>query len=343
MATPPLRIGIMGAGSIGCYLGGRLQAAGFDTVLVGRAGLRDEVAAHGLRVTDLDGYDRTLAPGEVRYVTEPSALRDAHVVLVTVKVVATESAGREIAPHLSPSALVVSFQNGVRNADILRAELPKHRVLAGMVPFNVVRKAAAAFHRGTSGSLVLEAAPDGIERQLLTALNAAGVHTMAVRNALEVQWGKLLLNLNNSINALSGVPLLEQISNRRYRRVMAAVVREGLSLLRAARIRPVMNVPLPAFALPWLLLLPDVLFLRVAKRLMDIDPQARSSMWEDLERGRATEIDFLNGEIVALARKLGRRAPINERIVELVRRAEAAKSGSPKLGADALAREVGIA
>jgi 2-dehydropantoate 2-reductase len=340
--TDPLRIGVMGAGSIGCYLGGRLQAAGIDTVLVGRPALRDEVAAHGLRVTDYTGYDRTLRPDQVTFATEPSALRGARVVLVTVKVVATESAGREIAPYLDPSAVVVSFQNGVRNADILRAALPKNRVLAGMVPFNVLRKEGAAFHRGTSGSLVVEATADRVERDLVLALTTAGAHTVAMRNVLEVQWGKLLLNLNNAINALSGVPLLDQVSNRAYRRVMSAVVSEGVSLLRAARIRPVMNVPLPAFALPWLLRLPDALFTRVAKKLMDIDPEARSSMWEDLDRGRATEIDFLNGEMVDLARKLGRRAPVNERVVELVRKAERAKSGSPRLGADALARELAL-
>jgi len=69
---------------------------------------------------------------------------------------------------------------------------------------------------------------------------------------------------------------------------------------------------------------------------MKVDPEARSSMWEDLKRGRLTEVEFLNGEIVSLAEKSGVEAPLNRRIVELVHQAEEAGNGSPGLDADAL-------
>ena len=68
---------------------------------------------------------------------------------------------------------------------------------------------------------------------------------------------------------------------------------------------------------------PDALFRLLANRMLAIDPLARSSMWEDLELGRRSEVDFINGEVVALARSLGRQAPINQRMVELIRAAEA--------------------
>ena len=75
--------------------------------------------------------------------------------------------------------------------------------------------------------------------------------------------------------------------------------------------------------LPTLLRLPDALFTRVAATMLRIDPQARSSMWEDLQAGRRTEVDYLNGAVVTLARSLGLTAPANERLVALVRAAEA--------------------
>ena len=338
--TSAPRIGVMGAGAIGSYVGACLLADGFDVALVGRPSGRDEVREHGLRITDYTGREHKLSAAQVSFSTDASGVKGTRFVLVTVKGLATESAGKEMAPHLDPDAVVVSLQNGVQNPDVLRRTLGSRRVLAAMVPFNVVRQGPGRYHRGTSGALVIEATPDGVEAPLVEALNRSGVETVALKNVLEVQWGKLLLNLNNALNALAGVPLLEQISDRAYRLVLAASMSEALSLLRAARIRPETNVALPASAVPWLLRMPTPVFSRVASKLMAIDPQARSSMWEDLERRRRTEIDLLNGEIVALARRLGRRAPVNERIVQLVGDAERAGAGSPRMSADALAREV---
>src|SRR4051794_32226279 len=82
---PPMRIGVLGAGAIGCYLGGRLQAAGHDVVLVGRPRVGEELAKHGLVLTDYTGARVSLAPGSVRFATEPAALADREAVLVTVK------------------------------------------------------------------------------------------------------------------------------------------------------------------------------------------------------------------------------------------------------------------
>src|SRR5689334_2125962 len=130
-----MKIGILGAGAIGCFVGGRLIAAGHDVVLVGRLG--DEIRASGLELTDYAGGHVKLAPEEVRYVAEPAALAETSAVLVTVKSAATEDAARPLAPILPANVPVVSFQNGVSNPQRLRAVLPDHPVLAGMVPFNV--------------------------------------------------------------------------------------------------------------------------------------------------------------------------------------------------------------
>ncbi len=87
---------------------------------------------------------------------------------------------------------------------------------------------------------------------------------------------------------------------------------------------------------PFALRLPDALFFRVASAMVKIDPHARSSMLDDLDHGRATEIDHLNGEILRLAAAHGLRAPANQAIFDLVKRAEATKAGSPRLSSRAL-------
>ncbi|MFL6172592.1 MAG: ketopantoate reductase C-terminal domain-containing protein, partial [Marmoricola sp.] len=137
-----------------------------------------------------------------------------------------------------------------------------------------------------------------------------------------VLWAKLLLNLNNAINALSGLPLKEELSQRDYRVCLAMAQAETLGVLKAAGIKPAKITPLPPGLLPTLLKVPDAIFARVATKMLEIDPIARSSMADDLALGRTTEIDWINGEVVRLAAQVAMTAPINEKVVSLIRAAE---------------------
>jgi len=209
-----------------------------------------------------------------------------------------------------------------------------------MVPFNVLREDGGRFHLGTSGPLALERA-GGAEARLVGALRGAEFGVELHEDLASVLWSKLLFNLNNSVNALAGIPLRDELSNPAYRRVVAASMREALRCMRAARIRPARVGKMIPFLAPYLLSLPNALFFRVAGTMVKIDPAARSSMWEDLERRRPTEIDYLNGEIIRLGERHGVPVPVNRRIRELVRAAEEAKRGSPRLPPDALLSSLG--
>ena len=311
------RIAIFGAGAIGCWVGGRLAAGGAEITLIGRTRVMDEVRG-GLRVTQLAGPDADVT---VTATTEVAAAAAAELVIVTVKSAQTAEAGAQLARVLPPGAVVVSLQNGVRNADVLRGALPDRRVLAGMVPWNVVRRAAGAYHRASQGTLMIEDDPAGLA--LVHACAAAGLAIEPRRDMPAVQWGKLVMNLNNAINALSGLPLATELSQRGFRRCLAAAQREALGSLAAANIAVARLTAIPPRLMPSLLTLPDALFTRLARRVIAIDPHARSSMWDDLEAKRPTEIDDLQGEIVALAARVGRAAPVNRALVALVRAAEA--------------------
>lgn len=314
------RICIYGAGSVGCYLGGRLLAAGASLRFVGRARIGEELAGHGLHVTDYLGAAHDWPPAAITYAQRPDAAGEADFVLVTVKSAATREAARELRAVLSPTAVVISLQNGIGNAEVLREELPGVTVLAGMVPFNVRARGQGRFHQGSEGAVAVaahEALPP-----LQDVFTRAGLPLALHADMRAVLWAKLLLNLNNAINALSGLPLQQELSQRGYRRCLALAQRETLALLAAARIPLAQLTKLPPQRLPLLLSVPDFLFRRFAGRMVAIDPLARSSMWEDFEAGRATEVDYINGEVLRLAASLGRRAPVNARMVELVRAAE---------------------
>ena len=109
---------------------------------------------------------------------------------------------------------------------------------------------------------------------------------------------------------------------------------EGLAAIKAEGIEPVSSTPVPASWTPHLLRLPDALFTLLLGSTMKIDPEARSSMWEDLQRGRRTEIDYLQGVITEIADGHGLQVPLSRRVVALIKRAEAAGKGSPGLTAE---------
>jgi 2-dehydropantoate 2-reductase len=235
-----------------------------------------------------------------------------------------------LARHARADALVVSLQNGVGNVSVLRERLPGRRVLAGMVPFNVIARGEGRFHRATSGDIVIEQDDDDIAHRL----SVPGLNVRATGNIAGVQWGKLLVNLNNALNALADLPLRQQLAQRAWRVLFADQIAEGLAVLAAAGIKPVSSTLVPPRWTPFLLRLPDAMFAMLLGRAMKIDPEARSSMWEDLQRGRRTEIDYLQGVIIAIAERHRLQVPLSRRIVALVKRAEAAGQGSPKLTPD---------
>ncbi len=316
-----MNIAIFGAGSIGAYVGGALLASGADVVLIGRARMQSSVARHGLTLTDLNGHRSQLTPDQVPYTQDPAALATADLILVTVKSADTATAAQTIRAHARPAATVLSLQNGIGNADTLRAALPDWTVLAGMVPFNVVQLPEGGLHRGTEGEMMVEASPALAPWH--AAFSTAQVPLVERADFAAVQWGKLLLNLNNPVNAISGLPLKTELSQRAYRRCLALLIDEARAVLRAAGIHPAKVARVGPGLLPTLLRLPDALFTRVAAAMLRIDPQARSSMWEDLQAGRRTEVDYLNGAVVKLAHSLGLNAPANARMVALMRAAEA--------------------
>ncbi|WBB60746.1 2-dehydropantoate 2-reductase [Streptomyces sp. WMMC500] len=331
-----MKIAVFGAGSIGCHLGGMLAEVA-DVTLVGRPAAMDALRSRGLLLTGGGRAERRVAPAEVRLATRAEAAAGADYVLVTVKSAATEQAARELAGHLAPGATVVSFQNGLRNPGLLREGLPGRTVLAGMVPYNVVQAAPGVFHQGTAGVLMV----DGGERSapLVVAMAQAGLDVEQRDDMADVQHAKLLMNLNNAINALSGLPLKDQLGQRSYRACLALCQREALGAFRAANLAPARLGPVPPGLMPLVLRLPDWLFRRLAAATLRVDDQARSSMWDDLKRGRPTEIDTLQGEVAVLAGRHGMRTPANSRLMELVLQAESRRSGEMRRwsGADLLA------
>lgn len=340
-AAVRVSIGVMGAGAVGTYVGGLLVPRGFDVVFVGRERSKAE-AENGIVLEDLDGARVAVPRASFRYETSPEALAETDVILVGVKSGGTAETAKALAPIARADALVVSLQNGMNNARVLREHLGERRVLASIVGFNVRPLGDGLFRRATTGPLVIERSVDPRIASLAKGARDAGLE-VELRDGIEaLQWAKLVMNLNNAVSALSGAPTPTLLFEPGYRRVLAAIVAEANDVFRRAGVRPDRLGAIPVGWFPSLLRLPTPLLRVVARAQLRIDPEARSSMWEDLVRGRATEVDELNGEIVRLAKANGIGAPVNERVVSAVHDAERAGRGSPNLCPEALQKLLGV-
>jgi 2-dehydropantoate 2-reductase len=334
-----MNIIVLGAGAIGCYVGGRLAAAGEHVTLVGRPRTTEPLALSGLTVTDLQGFkahveadieadltSTTLsAASNLKLAYSSKAIKSSNgnkttVLLLCVKGGATAAAAQEIAECCPAGTVIVSLQNGVDNVARLAKLAPQMTALAGMVPYNVVMKSDTHVHRATMGQIYIEQTDTTTEltTELVAKFNAAGLKAAASSEMRSVQWGKLLLNVNNPINALSDLPLREQLLNRDFRYVFATLQLEALAAMKKAGIEPKQLAAVKPHIMPMLLKLPNWIFTRVAKKMLRMDASARSSMWDDVQQGRITEIDDLCGAVVRLAQQVGTPAPCNTAMCKLM-------------------------
>ncbi|WP_157888283.1 2-dehydropantoate 2-reductase [Neptunicoccus sediminis] len=323
MISPRSPVVILGAGAIGCYLGAHWAAKGVPVTLLGRDRLLN-LPKTGLSVENGPRFSGAELAQNPLINCDPETLATAGLIVVTVKSTALESAIADIRSHSATDTPVLCLLNGIAPARRLRAALPEQVISAGMVPFNVVWSDSGTLRRSSVGQVVLErsAATEDLIGHIGTE------HIQLSNDIRAVQYGKLLLNLNNPVNALSGKSLYHQLRERPYRLVYAAALQEALDVYEGAQIAHAKSGPLSARRIVQMLRTPDWLFNSIALRLQKLDPQSQTSMAQDLFAGKPTEIDTINGEIVDLATATGQVAPVNTRLVELIRQAS---QGGPKV------------
>jgi 2-dehydropantoate 2-reductase len=309
---------IAGAGAIGLWIGAHLVASGQRVTFLARPRIIAKVQQYGIELTSWNGKQISVAADDMIMTEDESCLADADVIVVAVKSKDTFAIAEQISRHIQPNTRVISAQNGINNASALRNILVDTPVASMMVPYNVLPMENGRYHCGTQGHLVIDQAFSDLAR----IIREADLDIDTAKEMHEILWGKLLLNLNNPLNAMSGMPLVEELSDRVWRKKLAECMEETLDILDELGIRPQVQAAVPARWLPSILKLPTFLFKMLAKNMLQMDPLARSSMQEDLLLGRPTEIDYINGEVVRYARSLGMDAPVNEQVIAEIKRLE---------------------
>jgi 2-dehydropantoate 2-reductase len=316
-----MRVGIVGAGAVGGYLAVALSAEGHEVVLVGRRWLD---APESMTVVRLNGTVSS-AGARLSVTHAMGDLASVDMALVAVKAQDTERVARELADAIAADVPVISFQNGLRNLERLRSAL-RGPVIGGVVGFNVVSEGTVR-REATKGKLFIGAGAGHAKarvRELAASLVRAQIDVALRRDIERTIAGKLLINLGNGIAAATGLPTVRLLESRDARWCFAQCIREALRVMRSAGLRPESVALVPPGWLARALMLPDRLVAPMSQAIASVDPTARASTLQDLERGVATEIDELNGAILWLAQRSGSDAPINRLVADVVHEHERA-------------------
>jgi len=300
-----MKVGVAGAGAVGCHYGAMLQRAGHDVVFLARGVHLAAMREHGLvHETGGESFSMPVCASD-----DADILSDRECVLLTCKMTDLADMLDNLAGSLPADTLLVTLQNGVRAPDMTAAAFPRHVVIAGSAFIGVRIEAPGHVVHSAAGHVRLGAwrASGYIPRlsALLQAMKQAGVEARHDKDMRRTLWNKMLWNCGfNAITALT----------RRYAREIAADP-ACCDMVRAA-MRETVSLAV-ADGIP----LEDADIEKNIRATLEAGP-VRTSMWQDIERGRRTEIDDLNGYVAAVAAKKGMAAPVNTMLAALIRAAE---------------------
>jgi 2-dehydropantoate 2-reductase len=318
---PEPKIAIVGAGAVGSVIGALLARAGKDVTLIARPEHVRAIENQGLWV---DG-----ALGEftvnLKAATELSFRPD--LALLTVKTQDLQATCQAIRPYVQ-GVPVVTLQNGVRSDDIAASCLGQENIVGGVVVFNSRYLQAGRVTYSVPGSLLLgEAfAENGQRVQEIQAVLNQAIETKLCPNIHGAHWTKLLINsLGNSLEAMTGLRFRECLQHRALSKIGVCVVREGLDVVKKANIQLASLPGLPLFVFKATFKSPLPLASMLLNRTTGSLDDTLTSTLQSIRRGRLTEIDFLNGEIVALGQQVSVATPYNSRVVELVHQVESSQ------------------
>lgn len=346
---------IIGAGAIGGYVGILLHCAGIKVRFLLRDSASSKAQQEILQETGLTAlcstdakFKKVIKPNEIAeiFTRDDSCLQDCTCILVGTKRTQNIAVHKQLLDaHVK--CPVAFLQNGLLITETL--EPKAYEQIECVVDFNTVYDMKAGTitlsQSMEESALILDA------RQSSAAALSPELARMPIKIILEkefpaAQRGKLLMNLTNAVNALSGKNLLPMFMEAEYRQVLAYSIEEAKAVFVASGLPPKAPKPSDAMALRLFVCLlrsPDCIFNATVGKKLRGRGDGNTSMAQDLAAHRVpTEIDFLNGEIVRLGQKHKVPTPVNEKLIDLIKMAEEDNAGSPRISSDVLMSRTGV-
>ncbi|MDF3838295.1 ketopantoate reductase family protein [Cupriavidus basilensis] len=300
-----MKIYVLGAGALGCAIGGTLARAGSDVTLIDRFQAHvDAVHRDGLLMRDGDSEIRV----RVKAATGCAGLAPADLVIVLVKSFHTAQAIASAMPIVGAQTSVMSLQNGMGHEDILAQAVGRARVLAGKTYVGGVFLGPGRIIAGTRGKLTIIGELDGALSDRVRAIAAeferAGLRTDVSDNIVGTMWDKLLINV--ATGALSGITRLPYgglYAVPEAEACAVAAVAEAMAVARANDVKLSIAQPRDAWVMA----------------ADGLPPDFKASMLQSLEKGAATEVDFINGAVVRAGARCGVPTPVNQALVACIK------------------------
>jgi 2-dehydropantoate 2-reductase len=298
-----MRIAVLGSGAVGGYFGGRLAAAGADVTLVARGAHLAALRERGLRILSPHG-DINLP--QIRVTDDPTTIGPVDIVFFTVKLYDTEGALAMLPALIGPGTLVIPFQNGVESVETLSRAVGRSHVAGGTAYVAAVVSEPGVVRHSAMGSVIFGALDGGrpaLLEQLLHSCKKAGFEaSLSERIAVEI-WAKFArLTVFSGITAVTRCAIGVVRADSDLVGLMQAALHESISVARGKQIP-----------------LPETLYDATLSSMAALPANAKSSMLEDLERGRPLELPWLSGAIVRIGNDVGVPTPIHRLFVTLLK------------------------
>lgn len=297
-----MKIVFFGAGGVGGYFGGRLAQAGVDVSFVARGAHLAAIRRDGLRIASPKGDAHVT---HVRASDDPADLGPADVVFLTVKMYDVDTAASALRPLVGPDTLVVTLQNGVEATDMVARRIGRAHVAGGVAYVAAVIAEPGLIRHTALDALIVGELDGAMSPRLLAlrdAVSTAGFSFTASPDIRVDLWSKFVrLSVFSGMTSVMRSPVGVLRAHPPLLEMMAAAVDEALAVGRAQ------GVPLG-----------DGVKDEVFAMFRGVPPQAKSSMLEDLERGRPLELPWLSGAVVRLGREAGVATPVHATIETLL-------------------------
>jgi 2-dehydropantoate 2-reductase len=297
-----MRIAIVGAGGVGGYFGGRLAATGTDVTFIARGAHLAALRERGLRIESPQG---NIHVPRVQATDDPSSIGPVDIVFFTVKLYQTDEAARLLPPLIGPRTLVISFQNGVDAVETLSKAIGRDHVAGGTTYVAAVVTEPGVIRHTAMGKLVfgpLGGEPPPILAELADACQRAGFPGTLSRDITTDIWAKFArLTVLSGMTAVTRCPLGGLREDPELVAMVRAALTESFAVARACGIE-----------------LSDKVFEDIQGSLASLPPNMRSSMLEDLERGRPLELPWLSGAIVRIGQQVGVDTPVHKFITTVL-------------------------
>ena len=303
-----MKIAVIGAGAMGSVIGGLLAKAGNEVILVDVwKQAVDVINTNGLKIEDKTGSVEII---KVRATDQPAAAGAMDLVLVFVKCYHTESAVRNALPMIAPNTVVLSLQNGWGNGPRIAEIVGEEKLLIGVCYHSAtVAGPGHVLHGGKGMTFMGELNGKMSERlaRVAKTFTDAGIDVTTTPSVLKEIWSKLALNVCTlPTSALLRFYAPQLVQHEPMLDLMRSLLREVVAVANAQEI-----------ALDF-----DESWEAITGLLKRCAPGAKSSMLQDVEKGRITEIDVINGAIIEAGHRLGIATPYNEAMVKLVKSLE---------------------